>query len=306
MSEQTDAPTSEPAVIGTYRYLRLGIPLLVVLLGAALVHRIFLSEPDCWLGSISAYYYTAVRAVFVASLCAIGACLIINRGNTDREDIALNLAGFLAFFVAFIPTPLKGPDPIATETEAGCGRSNVPSEAQLAAAINNNVAALLIAAVVCLAVAWWFWLRSSSRTRAFTGAMVAASLLVLALVLLFNVDAGLLRKYGHLGAAIGLFLAIGVVVAMNAFTLPRLNPEGVAPDPRFRNAYRLILCAMLGVLIGVGIPALLDQFEHAVFWLEAGEITLFAAFWLIQTLELPNVVRRGEPVAQTEGSLHAS
>lgn len=287
-------PAQDSATVGTYRYLRLGIPLLVVLLAASLVHRIFLVEQDCWLGSISAYYYTAVRAVFVASLCAIGACLIINRGNTDREDVALNLAGFLAFFVAFIPTPLEGPEPIATDTEAGCGRSNVPTETQLAAGIDNNVFALLVAAIACLAVAWLFWVRSERRDGVFTRALLVASFLVAALVLLFNVDPGLLRRYGHLVAAIGLFLAIGLVVAMNAFRLQNLNPQGVAPPAGYRNAYRLILVAMVVVLVAIGVPALMDKFEHAVFWLEASEIALFSLFWLIQSLELPDVVRRGE------------
>lgn len=290
-------PGSDSAEVGTYRYLRLGVPLLVVLLGASLFHRIFLAEQDCWLGSISAYYYTAVRAVFVAALCAIGACLIIHRGNTDREDIALNLAGFLAFFVAFIPTPLKGPDPVATDTEAGCGRSNVPTEAQLAAGIDNNIAALLVTAVACLAVAWWFWSRSDRDDLAFTRALVVATVLVGGLVVLFNVDPGLLRRYGHLVAAVGLFVAIGVVVAMNAFTLPRLNPQGVAPPRTIRTAYRVILGLMVAAVVLIGGPALFDKFEHAVFWLEASEITLFAAFWLIQTFELPDVVRRGDRVA---------
>ncbi len=288
---------NEPAEVGTYRYLRLGIPLLVVLLAAALVHRIFIADEDCWLGSISAYYYTAVRAVFVASLCAIGACLIINRGNTDREDIALNLAGFAAFFVAFIPTPLKGPDPLATETEPGCGRSNVPTEQQLADAIDNNLAALLIAAVVCLAVAWLFWVRSTQRTEAYTRALLMTSALVLVLVVLFNTDPGLLRKYGHLVAAVGLFLAIGLVVAMSAFTLPRLDPQGVAPSESYRKIYQGIFWLMIVALVAIGGPALFDKFEHAVFWLEASEIGLFAVFWLVQTLELRGVVRRGEPVA---------
>jgi hypothetical protein len=284
----------DSAEVGTYRYLRLGIPLLVLLLGASLVHRIFLAEPDCWLGSISAYYYTAVRSVFVAALCAIGACLIINRGNTDREDIALNLAGFLAFFVAFIPTPLSGPNPVATETEPGCGRSNVPTEAQLAAGIDNNIAALLVAAVACLVVAWWFWIRSDRDDAVFTRALLVASLLVGGLVVLFNVDPDLLRRYGHLVSAVGVFVGIGVVVAMNAFTLAKLNPEGVAAPPGYQKAYRLILAAMVSLLVVLGATALMDKLDHVVFWLEAGEIGLFAIFWLLQTLELPDVVRRGD------------
>ena len=92
----------------TYRLLRIAMLVLVIMLATAVIYQIFRPEPDCWLGSISAYYYTSARAVFVVALCAIGACLVAYRGNTPSEDLALNVSGFLAFVVAFIPTP-RGP-----------------------------------------------------------------------------------------------------------------------------------------------------------------------------------------------------
>lgn len=89
-------------VLRTYRYLRLGMVVLVILLGAAVT--IESAQSGNLQDSISAYYYTPAHSVFVASLCAVGACLVIYRGRTDLGDVILNGAGFLAFVVAFVPT----------------------------------------------------------------------------------------------------------------------------------------------------------------------------------------------------------
>ena len=35
----------------------------------------------------------------------MGVCLVALKGNTDGEDVLMNLAGMLAAGVAFIPTP---------------------------------------------------------------------------------------------------------------------------------------------------------------------------------------------------------
>ena len=75
----------------TYRSLRIGIVLSVFVLFAS----IFLewSKSHCWQSSISAYYYTPVRAVLVGSLFAVGLALIVYKGQDPREDFCLNLAG---------------------------------------------------------------------------------------------------------------------------------------------------------------------------------------------------------------------
>ena len=60
-------------------------------------------------GSISCYYYTGMRNVFVGSLCAIGVFLLSTRGYDWRDEIAGRLACVFAIGVAFFPTnPCSG------------------------------------------------------------------------------------------------------------------------------------------------------------------------------------------------------
>ena len=96
----------------TYLYLRVGLVALAVFLGASLVIELAFGDSP-WLGSISAYYYTPVRSVFVGTLSAMGVCLIAIKGrDRPREDLMLNLAGMCAPVVALVPTPLE---------DAACG-----------------------------------------------------------------------------------------------------------------------------------------------------------------------------------------
>lgn len=280
----------------TYRYLRISIPVLAVLLGASVAHQVLVPRPDCWLGSISAYYYTSARAVFVACLCGIGASLIVYHGNTPREDFALNVSGFLAFVVALIPTPLaelviSPRDLVGPAQEPICKRSNVPTQAQLTDAINNNIWALLVAATVVACVVLWF--RTLSRPSGGTSASVFLLLgsLLLGWVI-FAVQASLLRAHGHLFAAVTMFAGIVVVVTLNAVPSPRLDPRAVPAPARFLRLYRLILALMLSAIVVLGAAALAGISDHAVFWLEASLIGLFAAFWVVQTKELWNLDSR--------------
>jgi hypothetical protein len=54
--------------------------------------------------SISGYYYTDMRNVFVGSLCAIGVFLMSTRGYDRRDEIAGILAFVFAIGVALFPT----------------------------------------------------------------------------------------------------------------------------------------------------------------------------------------------------------
>ena len=96
------AAALEPFAVKSYRYLRLSIVVVVLaLLASVLIER---SKVSCWQGSISAYFYTPVQAVFVSALVVIGVSLVAIKGSTDWEDVLLNLAGVLAPLVAFVPT----------------------------------------------------------------------------------------------------------------------------------------------------------------------------------------------------------
>jgi len=66
--------------------------------------------------SISAYFHTGVREIFVGALGAIGVFLLAYRGLQRRDDVASNLAGFLALVVAAFPTPERPLDPNSTNS----------------------------------------------------------------------------------------------------------------------------------------------------------------------------------------------
>ena len=82
----------------------LGIALPFVLsLGAIIVFRTGLQA------SLSEYYHTGMRDVFVGTLCAIGVFLFSYKGHTGKDDndnLVGNFAGVFAIGVALFPTDL--------------------------------------------------------------------------------------------------------------------------------------------------------------------------------------------------------
>jgi uncharacterized membrane protein YiaA len=78
-------------------YLGIGLPFALVL-GALVLQGAGL-EP-----SISDYYYTIMRNVFVGTLCAIGVFLMSYHGYERADDIAGDLACIFAVGVALFPT----------------------------------------------------------------------------------------------------------------------------------------------------------------------------------------------------------
>ncbi len=87
----------------TYFSTRLGIaiigilfPLILWLIGLQLGVELQ--------GSISAYYHTPIRNVFVGILFAIGTSLYLYKGYSTVEDFVLDGAGILAVCVALLPT----------------------------------------------------------------------------------------------------------------------------------------------------------------------------------------------------------
>jgi hypothetical protein len=65
--------------------------------------------------SISGYYYTVTRNIFVAALCLLGAFLAGYKGYDGWDNGITNLAGVFAIGVALCPT--KPPVPVLTTTQ---------------------------------------------------------------------------------------------------------------------------------------------------------------------------------------------
>lgn len=281
-------------LLRTYRFLRLAMVLLVLLIFISVVGHIW--STDTMLQSISASYYTPVRAVFVAGLCAIGTCLIVYQGSTELEDVLLNGSGFFAFIVAFVPT----------RPEQQCVSSAIAPDVR--EAISNNVGALFIVAVLAFAVVMGIQLFATPEAeRALSkdvGVAIGLSVLAfLGLVAFYLFNRGAFMCHGHNTAAILLFIGIVAVVFVNARGLAReqAREDGRPVRDHFWNRYfwGFVLMVVSIVVIAVAGPWL-GWLDHWVFWLEAALIGQFATFWLTQTIDLWREPRRQD--APVEGA----
>lgn len=88
----------------TYHSLRLGIAAIGVSLPLVLWMGGVLAAGLSLRPSMSAYYHTGMRDVFVGALCAIGVGLYLYKGFSSAENVALNAAGICAVGVAMFPT----------------------------------------------------------------------------------------------------------------------------------------------------------------------------------------------------------
>lgn len=247
--------------IKTYRYLRISMIAVILMLLAAVVFEWQNTGPDCWQSSLSAYYYTPVQSVFVGTLITIGVCMVALRGLTNGEDIFLNLGGMLAPVVALVPTPDPG----------GC-RSIGEAVAAAPENVENNMVALFFAGLVGLiaAVITWFG-QDERKISQGVGIGVAVAIFIGGVVWFFT-DRDSFDDYAHYGAAVPLFLCIIVVVFLNS-------------QRRWKWRYLTIaiLMAVSGLVLG-GI-AYFGNWAHGVLVVEATLIVLFMIFWFIQTVE---------------------
>ena len=274
--------TSALAAIKTYRYLRLSLVGLVVLLFAALAIEWLAVGRQCVQPTISAYWHTPVRPVLVGVLVTMGICLIALKGNDEAEDVLLNLAGILAPGVAFVPTT------------AYTSCSSVPVSAGAdSASIANGMQALFVLGAVAVVVA--LVIARRERGRRPIGGWDRAGLVIgfagtAGGALWFYLDRDGFIAGAHNVAAVPMFLAIVAAVWVNAQDVQqtiRTHPALRTVRARYVAAYRGIAVAMLASL-GLAVVGHLADWTYALLVVEVLLITLFATFWVIQTRELWN------------------
>ncbi len=78
-------------------YLGAALP-FVLSIGGMLIYSLAIQ------GSLSSYYHTGMRDVFVGTLCAIGVFLFAYKGYEQQDNLAGNLAGICAVGTALFPT----------------------------------------------------------------------------------------------------------------------------------------------------------------------------------------------------------
>ncbi|BAJ75854.1 periplasmic serine protease [Microbacterium testaceum StLB037] len=259
----------------TYRYVRLSI------VGATLVLAVSIGLEVAGRGalsSLSAAFYTPAGHLFVGSLCAIALALLVLSGRSVEQGL-LDLAAVFALVVALVPTPI---------TDASCegGAVCVPAAA-IPGVVNSGISVASLSLVVLVAAA------VLARTQGSAGwgtvvTLVAIALTVAGFVTWALVDFPTFLRGAHNVAAVGFFSVIGVVAAVSAWR-PQRAPR------RFRVLYAVVavgilgaLCALVAVLVAGGAATVTVAGVPAVFLGESVVVTLFAVFWLVQTVELWN------------------
>lgn len=272
----------------TYRYVRVGLVALVVFLLTSLA---LTWAHTCPQGSISAFFYTRTHAVFLASLCAIGICLIAYKGSRVGEDALLNYSGFMAFIVALVPT---GPGDDLCQPW-------LPTVADPFGGVANNVAALFVAVAVGtgMYLALGRWRRPqvppvpsepSCAEAATLWKTVATALLRVekwlpaALLVISIAGAPLMlwdwfAEHAHVIAAVAMFLAITLVAVYHACYARAAVRQHLA---RF---YATIAALML-VTVVAGVVLLILGWHFGVITVELILIVLFAVFWAVQTWDV--------------------
>ena len=271
--------------LATYRYLRIGIISAVLLLGTSIVLEYFAADrvrdPSCWQTSISAYYYTPVRTIFVGVLIAIGLSLIVIKGRTILEDVCLNFAGMLAPVVAVIPTTAVGgcwsiqpsPEPKPNGELAGW----------VIAIVDNNFESLLWAGALGLVVSLVLAVAMNGGPRYAVNRLKPGTMVSLALTAIAILIGYLLQRRTdfyeatHGPAAIAMFVfLVGAVVGK------ALQPRKRTRKP-YLGLYSFVAVAMVVGAVVIGFTSMFG--DHKIFALETFEIVAFAVFWIIQTVE---------------------
>jgi hypothetical protein len=254
----------------TYRHLRMMlIALPVLLLVAAALSALVLGTVE---GSLSAYYLGPIRDVLVGTMVGTAVCLVAYRG-APLEDYALNLAGFYAVFVAFVPTGLGA-------TLAGLAPE---ARAELVGSLRVTIVAVLVVAAVFVYAEWRTGRFSpTALSRPPTTRWLFRVNTVLAVGFLGLVGWRLVEgdAFGgvHLSAAV--LLIVGLVTAVASHGWPEMvGEQGAGPRGRYR-AIALLMVAGLPLLLALRA---LDV-PYAVILTECWEIALFAAFWIMETV----------------------
>jgi hypothetical protein len=303
------APDPEQVSRQTYFGLRYGMVALAVLLYVGVL--IQLVGYGCGQGSISAYYFTPVRPVLIAALAAIGVGLIIYRGSTPLENTVLDVAGFLAIVVAFVPTstPAAGTGCSVTDQLLSgdvLGAVGPETAARIETAyvdrLDHDVMISIANSVIALFVAGFLALYLGRLIRPAAGAtsptpdtqrsrwsgVAVMVLLCIGLALYLILDRQTFRLVAHPVAAITFFALIIAVMVLN-------GAESTVP------LYRWLYYGTAGVtILLMGVVALLHAVISWVFWIETVGVAGFVAFWLMQSHELGGSRDRSEIAPQSE------
>lgn len=265
----------------TYRYLRVGIVVMTFVLAVSVVLAAG-AEGWSWRDSISAYFYSPARSVFVGALMAIGICLVALQGRIAVEDGLLNLAGLLMPYVALVPIPFA---------DARCAPAATCVPDDLVPGVVNNVWAYSLGALAAIGVAAWVAAREGRWRGSVRTALAIQCAVVVVLLIGLQLDRERFLTAAHYVTAVPLFVAMVAVVVVNG----RYSRHRIRLGERtfaYARLYYPIALGMLAVLIVAGVLGAVGLFGGGpvmdgrwLLWVEVALLAAFAAFWVLQTAE---------------------
>jgi hypothetical protein len=288
------------SAIKTYRYLRLAMVVLVVGIFAAIYYASMSSGGFAIKPSISHYYYSSARDMFVAALLAIGVCLVCIRGGTATEDAFLNIAGLLAMIVAVVPVSEEPACFAAAASPAAAAQpvAGAPGRAEVVSLNFHTLMAIgVFAAAILIGLTIWTKSRGQKEappTAKDTAGFLATLAVAVAFAVLFHLYPNLFLSCAHNAAAVGMFTCIALVAGIDgirAFRKQKARKRGVT--------YVAIAAAMPLAAFGIYyVNSHVHQFSWATFLVDATLISLFAIFWFLQTIDLWQVISRDQAIAK--------
>ncbi|MDR7184886.1 FtsH-binding integral membrane protein [Microbacterium trichothecenolyticum] len=258
----------------TYRYLRIGLAGTVIAIFVAIAQA---ATTYGWLTSISDYFYTPARDVFVGALIAVSLALFALSGR-GSERALLDAAALFAPLIALVPTTLA--PGVVPGVDVPCtGRCFPPAfEADVA----NGVVVYLVLGILLLLVALLLGaLGQVSLASVWPSLLIAAVVIaVTGLTWAFARDAFL--QNAHFIATTAFFALFAAVAVRGAF--PRQGPP---PAPVFRVLYTTIAVGLVLVLVAyvVLLPQASGSGIPIVLIVEAIALALFFVFWVVQGIE---------------------
>jgi hypothetical protein len=115
------APKAKNPIVLSYLALRRAVGSVALGLPFALAIPWWVLKNHIIQSSISGYYYTGMRNLFVGSLCAISMFMLCSRGYDLKDEVAGMFSAFCALGVAFFPT---APDFGSTERQYDIGTAH--------------------------------------------------------------------------------------------------------------------------------------------------------------------------------------
>lgn len=271
----------------TYNYLRLAMIGVLIMLAVAVWREHRKTVSDCWQGSISAYYYTPVHAVFIGTLVTVGVCMIVLKGASTLKDVLLNLGGLLAPVVAFVPTPNAG----------RCWSEQVVSR-QAAADIANNMVAYFVVGSLALIGSAIIGLTSKGDAKwgwKQTLGLVVSVLLWLAGISWLAKAPESFNHNAHYTAAALLFAAIIGIVVLSAMG-QRHQPVTRASELKIFNRLYVVIAVAMVIFLAIGLVFR----SSAILGVETALLGLFLLYWILRTAEQWRADEVVTPEAQPE------